>query len=308
MENTKSNNKYYNSNKKQIQNVNFSENDEIISYEKEKPVYYTDYKREIKSIRGSGKTTTTKTPTTNSTTSTVKDTFPPNKKVSPPVRQMFLTKQPLEINAAREPREPYTKSLKIRDYYYPTQRNDEKIPPEPEKEKEEDKIKTKAGKIKELIKELKNQLGESNNSDSDSDKSGRGGYFDGDQYIPKYKRWVNDHFIYSMEPRYRDVVKPVRAYTWMYPFTPNTDDFYQDNINNTPPPTPLLFPDFYKPNDIGIYQQRVQNVNTKENFNSDSALALDKKLDTVKCFQNYNIIYLIIIVLILIIYFHKNED
>ena len=29
----------------QKQNVNFSDDDEIISYQKEKPVYYTDYKR-----------------------------------------------------------------------------------------------------------------------------------------------------------------------------------------------------------------------------------------------------------------------
>jgi hypothetical protein len=321
MENLNTNNKYYNSNKNNV--VNFSDNDEIFSYEKEKPVYYTDYKREIKSIRGSGKTQTLKNIITNSTTSTIKDTFPPNKNVSPPLRQTFLAKQPLEVNAAREPRVPYKKSLKIRDYYYPTQRNDEKLP-NPVKEKK----KSKSSKIKELVKDLtesdesnksnkSNESNESNESDSDkSDDSEQsknqvGGYFKNNKFVPKYKRWVNNHFIYSMEPRYRDVVTPVRAYTWMYPFTPNTDDFYQDNINNTPPPTPLLFPDFYKQNDIGTYQQRVQRVNTKENFESDNKNKSKLKkhpLDKVKCIQNYNIIYFIIIVIIMIIYFHKNDN
>jgi len=320
MENINSNNKYYNTNKKQLHNVNFSDNSEIISFEKEKPVYYTDYKREYKSIKGSGKTITLKNPTTNSTTSSIKDTFPENKLVSPPVRQMFLTKQPLEINAAREPRKPFTKSLKIRDYYYPTQRNDNKLKPGPKPEN------TKPNKIKNLIK----SLADINSSDSDSSKSSNSdssnsksddkldkllekeGYFkDNNVFVPKYKRWVNNHYIYSMEPRYRDVVTPVRTYTWMAPFTPNTDDFYQDNINNTPPPTPLLFPDYYKPNDIGTYQQRVQSVNTKEHFDSENKKykkTKKNKISNIKCYQNYNIIYLIIIVIILIIYFHKNDD
>jgi len=275
MENIKSNNKYYNSNKKQTQNVNFSENDEIISYEKEKPVYYTDYKREVKSIKGSGTTSSIKNKTTNSTTGTVNQTFPKNKKVTPPLRQMALSKQPLEVNAAFEPRNPYIKSYKIKDYYYTTQQYDDPIPYKEEDDDKEEDIKDKKDKSTKDKKDL-----------------------DQTAYVPKYKRWNNNHFIYSMEPRFNDVVTPVRAYTWMYPFSPNTEDYYIDNINNTPPPTPLLYPDFYKQNDIGTYQQSLQKTNTKETFSNMNNTG-------IKCIQNYNIIYFIIIVIILSIYFNR---
>lgn len=100
-------------------------------------------------------------------------------------------------------------------------------------------------------------------------------------YPIKNSRKMSDNYyptqqlVKSYEPRYKDVIYPQRAYTYMYPYMPNTDDYYIDNINASKP-SPIIIPDKI------------------ENFTNMS------------CYQNYNIIYYIIIALLITIYFYKN--
>ena len=113
--------------------------------------------------------------------------------------------------------------------------------------------------------------------------------------------WIDDHYLYSLEPRYNSVVYPWRAYTWMYPVNPNSDNYYIDNINSSPADPIIVSND--STNRLNWQGTYLDSNLLKENFESENSL--EEKYKQNKCFQNYNILYFIIIVLILSIYFNK---
>jgi hypothetical protein len=161
-----------------------------------------------------------------------------------------------------------------------------------------------------------NENEESDNNDSDIDTRTVMKYIDSNTKLDKNsltdnfgrnkKMWIDDHYLYGLEPRYNSVVYPWRAYTWMYPITPNTDNYYVDNINSSPPDPIIVSNDT---TNKGNWQSIYLNTNMlKENFDSENNSKLEQvenKYQQNKCVQNWNILYFIIIILILSIYFNK---
>jgi len=368
-----------------------------------KNVYYPTYTIDPESIYGSGIVKANKFPVTNTTTSVITDSFPINKKLSPPVYRSGLSLKPLDTNGYRILKDPYGQKYKLDNYYYASQQNNNNTVPNIEptlKEKLVQKIKNVADEIvdnKTEKKDLKklahssNNLRKKNNSlneknknknknknrkitknmnfnkknykvlnnnddidnndfdENDIDENDSGGDSDVDadvdedvdvdnndnkkklkskinaetitDFIDKKvklnsetptdnfgrnkKMWINDHYLYALEPRYASVVYPWRAYTWMYPVTPNTDNYYIDNINSSPADPIIVSNDS---TNRGNYQATYLKSNMlNENFNSlnDSNNELNKENSQKTCGKNYNLLYFIIIILILSIYFYK---
>ena len=297
-----------------------------------KKVYYPTYTIDPESIYGSGIVKANLNPNVNTTTSVITGSFPINKKLSPPVYRSGISKEPLETNGYRILKNPNEKSYKLDDFYYTTQQSNKNIVPiiEPTlKEKLKNKIKNVAKKIiNEPIVNKNKQIQQNNtktkqntktnqitNNDLDEQTDELVSYIDDEikqnvyqnQNLDKYgrnkKMWINDHYLYALEPRYNSVVNPWRAYTWIYPISPNSDNYYVDNINATPPDPIIVTKD--STNRTG-YQSIYLASNLKEDFNNlDKYNIAHEKYEQNKCFQNYNILYFIIIVLILTIYFYK---
>jgi hypothetical protein len=297
-----------------------------------KRLYYPTYTINPESIYGSGIVKANLKPNVNTTTSVITGSFPNNKKLSPPLYRSGISEEPLKTNGYRILKNPNEKSYKLDDFYYTTQQSNKNIVPiiEPTlKEKLKNKIKNVAKKIiNEPIVNKTKQTKQNNNKSKLNNKSNQNinndldeqtdelvNYIDDEikqnvyqnQNLDKYgrnkKMWINDHYLYSLEPRYNSVVNPWRAYTWIYPITPNSDNYYVDNINNTPPDPIIVTKD--STNRTG-YQAIYLASNLKEDFNNLNKYNIaEEKYEQNKCFQNYNILYFIIIVLILTIYFYK---
>ena len=384
-----------------------------------KNVYYPTYTIDPESIYGSGIVKANKFPTTNTTTSVITDSFPVNKKLSPPVYRSGLALKPLDTNAYRILKDPFGEKYKLDNYYYASQQNNNDIIPNVEptlKEKLVQKIKNVANKIvddkveKKNIKKVsfrnlkkmpkykknndsdfydkkqnniknnsnnkKNKILNKNNNvngiDNDNDDNDdnvndndenvndndenvndndenvndndENDNNDNNEYVSKNsnirkkkikekidtktvadfidneiasnkqsptdkfgrnkKMWINDHYLYALEPRYASVVYPWRAYTWMYPVAPNTDNYYVDNINSSPADPLIISNDT---TNKGNYQATYLRTNMlKENFNELNDTNNNTEQNQQKiCDKNFNILYFIIIVLILSIYFYK---
>jgi hypothetical protein len=301
-----------------------------------KNIYYPTYTINPESIYGSGMVTANKFPHTDTTTSVITDSFPVNKKLSPPVYRSGVSKKPLDTNGYRVLKNKYGETYKLDDYYYPTQQSNKNMAPDIQptlKEKIKKKIKDVANKIvnddsklnvdntrsntrsttrsknNKSIQNLKfenidddtdnviNYIGDEikkNNDLSPTDNMGR-----------NKKMWIDDHYLYSLEPRYNSVVYPWRAYTWMYPVTPNSDNYYIDNINSSPPDPIIVSND--STTRLNWQGTNLASNLLKENFDSSvqNNGVIEETNQQNKCFQNYNILYFIIIVLILSIYFYK---
>lgn len=302
-----------------------------------KNTYYPTYTINPESIYGSGVVTANKFPHTDTTTSVITDSFPINKKISPPVYRLGVSKKPVDTNGYRVLKNSYGETYKLDDYYYPTQQSNKNVVPDIRptlKEKIKEKIKDVANKIVNDDSNLqfdtdKNRLSKSNNKKKnngniqkikfeniDDDTNNVIDYIDDEimrktkiDLIDKFgrdkKMWMDDHYLYALEPRYNSVVYPWRAYTWMYPVTPNSDNYYIDNINSSPSDPIIVSNDsINRLNWQGTYL--ASNL-LKENFDNSvpNYDIIEKKYQQNKCFQNYNILYFIIIVLILSIYFNK---
>lgn len=355
-----------------------------------KNVYYPTYTIDPESIRGSGIVKKNNFPVTNTTTSVITDSFPVNKKLSPPVYRSGLSLKPSDTNGYRVIKDPYGQKYKLDNYYYASQQHNKNTVPNIEptfKEKLTQKIKNVADEIvdnkigknninnktivnhndshknnnypnskhkhaskhKKISKKInfnkKNKLVNNNdNNDNDDDVDDNdddndddvddfddnnskkklkakintkaiSDFIDGqvklnqesptDNFGRNKKMWINDHYLYALEPRYASVVYPWRAYTWMYPVTPNTDNYYIDNINSSPADPIIVSNDS---TNRGNYQATYLKSNMlRENFNSSNGENNEQNKENLQttCGKNYNILYFIIIILILSIYFNK---
>lgn len=183
--------------------------------------YYPTYILNPESIYGSGIVTTQKDIGVDRTTSVTTDSFAKDRKKTPPLYHVGVSKKPLSTNGYRILKKGDTINNKIDNYYYTSQQSNNNMIPKiiPTIK---DKIKKTVEKIsndKEEIKDIIKKVGK----EPERTKDGR-----------NKKMWIDDHYLYSLEPRYRDVVYPWRAYTWTYPISPNTDNYYIDNINSSP--------------------------------------------------------------------------
>jgi hypothetical protein len=291
-------------------------------------VYYPTFSVDPESIYGSGIVRANKFPTTDTTTSVITDNFPINKKKSPPIHRTGITFKPLDTNGYRVLKDKYKPVHKMSNYYYASQQTNKNMKPiiEPRvKDKIINGIKTVVNKVKEdrqnnkpsepndiyklrKLQKLYDLYGDdyeeeektNNNLDTrtimnyikttNKDKNTDDTNFD------KNKMWKDDHYLYALEPRYTSVVNPSRAYTWMYPIMPNTDNYYVDNINSSPSSPIIVSND--STND-GNYQA----INLKKNMLRENFESTNDKM----CIKNYNILYFIIIVLILCIYINRDK-
>ena len=94
--------------------------------------------------------------------------------------------------------------------------------------------------------------------------------------------------LYEYEPRFNNVIYPWRGYTWMYPLQPNTENYYIDNIKNTPL-DPIIIPNL----DLITGTSNVKNP-ILEKFNIETQI------------NSIEIVYIIIII-ILIYFLIKNR-
>ena len=90
-------------------------------------VYYPTYTINPESIYGSGILKANKFPTTDTTTSVITDSFPKNKKISPPIYRSGVSLKPLDTNGYRVIKNPNLNSYKLDDFYYTTQQSNETI-------------------------------------------------------------------------------------------------------------------------------------------------------------------------------------
>jgi hypothetical protein len=279
-----------------------------------KNIYYPTYTINPQSIYGSGIVDKNNFPTTDTTTSVITDSFPNNRSLTPPLYRSGVAQKPLDTNGYRKLKKPFGINNKKDNYYYSSQQNNDDIIPiiKPTfREKLKNKILNVSQKIvdddfdnidnDEKINKKDNENTENNDEDikdieniiNEVKKVNENKQVD--EFGRNKKMWLNDHYLYGLEPRYSSVINPWRAYTWMYPITPNTDNYYIDNINSSPT-DPIIVSNDTTNN--GNYQSTYLKSNMlKENY---------ENYEIKKYGINYNILYFIIIVLILSIYFYKD--
>lgn len=288
--------------------------------------YYPTYKINPESIYGSGIVSANKFPHTDKTTSVITGSFPQDKNITPPIYQTGISFKPQDTNGYRILKVPYNEKLKLYNNYYSSQQNNKNIVPDMQpstKEKIVSKIKKITNRIanepinssnvpdiNSVASDIQHIKSNSDNKNNNLNKltNDQINNLDEDNFLNELtkpqsktvdaygrnkKMWINDHYLYSLEPRYTSVVYPWRAYTWMYPVNPNTDNYYIDNINSSPI-DPLIVS-----NDSttrGNYQSTYLRSNMlKEDFEVSS-----------DCKKNFNILYFVVGILILTIYFYKD--
>jgi hypothetical protein len=101
------------------------------------------------------------------------------------------------------------------------------------------------------------------------------------------KKWYDDRYLYSFEPRYNDVIQRDRLYTWSYPFMPNTDNYYRDDINERGT-SPIIFDNIDGVEPLPDYDSDSSDIDSVENFQETSS-------DN----SNYNFIYIIVLCVII---------
>ena len=126
-----------------------------------KNVYFPTYTIDPESIYGSGIVNTNKFPYTDTTTSVITDSFPINKKLSPPVYRSGVSQEPLDTNGYRVLKNQNKESRKLDNYYYPTQQSNRNTVP--------DIRPTFKQKLKKKIKDVANKfINEEDNLEEDT--------------------------------------------------------------------------------------------------------------------------------------------
>ncbi len=187
-------------------------------------------------------------------------------KITPPLYPITLSSACIK-NGYLYPKclqsDPYPKCKTYDDFYYPTQQ---------------------INKI-----EKKENYNENNKKDNDKDNDKKDNY---DEKDNDKKDIINKSSknLYEYEPRFNNVIFPWRGYTWMYPLQPNTENYYIDNIKNTPL-NPIIIPKL----DLVTGTSDVK-IPILEKFNIEPQINLIK--------PQINLIEIIyIIIIIIIIYF-----
>ena len=208
----------------------------------------SNYNLNIKSIKGSGTVTPDLRTNPLPHNGVVKKTFNKNLRIIPPLyTKNIIAVPPIKTSGYLNQNNYVVVPNKIDKYYYPTQQldtvlkknaksssilnfppplinslefliNSEKISAE-KKDKKKNKKKNKDDENVGIdFTKRDNELLENTDSISNTLIN---------------KKFYNDRYLYTFEPRYNDVIKPQRSYTLMYPFTPNLDNYYVDNINSS---------------------------------------------------------------------------
>ena len=268
--------------------------------------YYTKYDKNIKSIKGSGVVTSRPPKDTNQTTGIVKETLHENIAYMPPFYLRTWDNDKQNTNGYLNEKDYVDYVPEIDRYYYTTQQMDKatirergsnkpyendaiQLPPQLVTTKPKINKLNKLNKLK-LDKKFSTDDNKIEYSDDNIDSSSNQ-YGIGETDINR--TWYDGRYLYTFSPSSLETIYPWANYNLLYPFSSNKDTlkFYQNSNIDKITGDPLL---------------RNNNANTMEYFDNSKENHMST-LETIHCTQNYNILYLTFLCILIVIYFIKSR-
>ncbi len=263
--------------------------------------YYTKYNQNIKAIKGSGVLTPRPPQDSNHTTGTVKETLHDDIVYMPPLYPRTWDNDEQNTNGYLNQNDYVDYIPDIDKYYYTTQQMGEvdvkkrsdsntnnpnypiKLPPPLVTTKPTGKLNNK-NSTNITIKNTKPS--DYNNIDGDTNSQ----YGIGENDINR--NWYDGRYLYTFSPSSLNTIYPWTTYNLLYPFSKPSDTlkYYQNSQISNITQDPLL-----RPNNPGENEsfESVENVNLEDE---------NKKEE-----QNYNVVYLTILCVLIVIYFIRHN-
>ena len=258
--------------------------------------YYTKYNKNIKDIKGAGVVTPRSPKDTNNTTDTIKETLHDDIIYMPPLYLRTWDNDEQNTNGYLNANDYVDYVPDIDKYYYTTQQIDKVVV----KKRSEKNSNNPSDPIKlppplvttkpNIIKKNKDKI---NNNQIQTDYNYNN--IDGNA-PPEFginttninKNWYDGRYLYTFSPSSLNTIYPWTTYNLLYPFDSpsNTLKYYQNSDISDITGNPLL---------------RANNPNQIENFESSNSSV------QTPCTQNYNVLYLTILCVLIIIYFIKSK-
>jgi len=264
--------------------------------------YYTKYNKNIKDIKGSGVVTPRNPPDTDNTTDTIKETLHDDIIYMPPLYLRTWDNDEQNTNGYLNQNDYVDYVPDIDKYYYTTQQMDNVIVKKRTNKNlnnPNDPIKLPPPLITTKPNIIKNKKSnKESNKDSNKDSINN---IDGDtssQYgintSDINRNWYDGRYLYTFSPSSLNTIYPWATYNLLYPFDSQSNNlkYYKNSEISNITGNPLL---------------RENNPDVKENFESQNLPNPLTKSETTSCLQNYNIIYLTILCILIIIYFIKSK-
>lgn len=284
--------------------------------------YYTRYNRNIKAIKGSGVITPRPPKDSDQTTGTVKETLVNDIQYMPPFYLRTWDNDEQNTNGYLNEKDYVDYVPEIDRYYYTTQQMDKvvvkdrkfkgpndpdypiKLPPPLVTTPADSYIKNnKFNKFNNINninkingKNNDKSFDKSNNKSNEQDilnKESEYGIGQGDIN----RKWYDGRYLYTLSPSSLKTVYPWTTYNLLYPFNSAADNlqYYQDSGVKNITGDPLA-----RPNKNPINEKLVE-----ENFDNSTDSNNDNY--TTTCIQNYNILYLTILCILIVIYFVRSK-
>jgi hypothetical protein len=237
-------------------------------------MFTNKYNNDIKSYKGFGVVTPRYTDKLNYKNE-VTNLTDKNLDYTPPLFETSFNNNPQDTNGYLNS-ENYIKVPKtINNYYYTAQQSD-KVDKFPKYDKTNPYKFPPVLVTTEIIKEKKNKNNLKNNNKNNSKKDNnknKESYNNKNAVLSNKlinKSWYDGRYLYSFEPRYNDVIKPDRIYTWSYPFMPNTDNYYRDDIQERGN-SPIIFENIDNKEPLPDYDATSSNIENIENFENENS-------------------------------------
>lgn len=259
--------------------------------------YYTKYNKNIKDIKGSGVVTPRPPFNTSNTTDTVKETLHDDIVYMPPLYLRTWDNDEQNTNGYLNPNDYVDYVPDIDKYYYTTQQMDNVIV----KKRTDKNLNDPSDPIKlppplittkpKIIKNLNKNSNKNSNKESinniDGDTTSQYGINTSDIN----RNWYDGRYLYTFSPSSLNTIYPWATYNLLYPFNNSSNNlkYYQNSEISNITGNPLL---------------RENNPDINENFESHNPLS---KSGSIGCLQNYNILYLTILCILIVIYFIKSK-
>jgi hypothetical protein len=263
--------------------------------------YYTKYNKNIKAIKGSGVITQRPPKDTSETTGTIKETLHDDIVYMPPLNLRTWDNDEQNTNGYLNSKDYVDYVPDIDKYYYTTQQMDEVVVKKRSDSNSNDKsdpiklppplISTKPNYIdtskKSNGKNININLDSINNIDGNTQSQ----YGIAENDINR--NWYDGRYLYTFSPNSLKTIYPWTTYNLLYPFdsSANTLKYYKNSEISNITGNPLL---------------RENNPNAKEFFEKINNNDTDDKKNNSES-QNYNLLYLTILCILIIIYFIKSN-
>ena len=266
-------------------------------------MFTNKYDNNIKSYKGFGVVTPRYEKKDLNYKSEINNLTDKNLDYTPPLFNTSYKNNPQDTNGYLNSKN-YIKVPKTTDNYYYTSQQMDKIDKYPKYDKKNPfkfppvLISTKVKKINDESekKKSKNNKNDKNDKNDKNNKNNKNNKNDNEVLSNKLinKKWYNDRYLYSFEPRYNDVIKRDRLYTWSYPFMPNTDNYYRDDIKERGI-SPIIFKNTDNAEPLPDYDNDSSNIENIENF------------EGIETDSNYKFIYVLLISCVIITIIIKNK-